>query len=65
MSDAFQLRATEGWQNLQAILQSTGERIPKRPRDADVPLEKGEPLAKRFAAFRLRDSLSPKLKGRA
>ena len=72
----FQLASTEGWQNLQAILQTTGERIPKRPRERDdilptAPIAKpppsstsitalpvrdsGEPLAKRFAAFRLNE----------
>lgn len=33
LADSFQLRSTEGWQTLQAILKSTGERIPKRRRD--------------------------------
>jgi nuclear protein localization family protein 4 len=38
LADSFQLRSTEGWQTLQAILQSTGERIPKRRReDLDDP----------------------------
>ncbi|KAM0255412.1 hypothetical protein ACHAQJ_005780 [Trichoderma viride] len=82
LADSFQLRSTEGWQTLQAILKSTGERIPKRLREYDeVPLatsssvsssplsssssfhpkapsvvgEPGEPLAKRFAAFRLNE----------
>ncbi|KAB5580446.1 nuclear protein localization protein 4 [Coniochaeta sp. 2T2.1] len=35
LAEMFQLRATTGWQTLQAILQSTGERNPKRFRDAD------------------------------
>jgi nuclear protein localization protein 4 homolog len=35
LADTYQLRSTEGWQTLQAILQSTGERIPKRPRESD------------------------------
>ncbi|KAH7022606.1 NPL4 family-domain-containing protein [Ilyonectria destructans] len=72
LSDTFQLRSTEGWQTLQAILQSTGERIPKRSRESDEALaasssslssssfqlpvrDSGEPLAKRFAAFRLNE----------
>ncbi|KAJ3482861.1 hypothetical protein NLG97_g7457 [Lecanicillium saksenae] len=33
LADSFKLRSTEGWQTLQAILKSTGERIPKRRRD--------------------------------
>ncbi|KAK7745303.1 nuclear protein localization protein 4 [Cytospora paraplurivora] len=33
LADAFQLKSTTGWQTLLAILQSTGERIPKRGRD--------------------------------
>ncbi|KAH7274486.1 nuclear protein localization protein 4, variant 2 [Fusarium solani] len=70
LADTFQLHSTEGWQTLQAILQSTGERIPKRQRECDddpqpsssstspFPLpvrDSGEPLAKRFAAFRLNE----------
>ncbi|KAJ9429136.1 NPL4 family protein [Fusarium oxysporum] len=70
LADTFQLRSTEGWQTLQAILQSTGERIPKRQREEDgAPSpsssssssfqnsirDSGEPLAKRFAAFRLNE----------
>ncbi|KAH7270321.1 NPL4 family-domain-containing protein [Fusarium redolens] len=70
LADTFQLRSTEGWQTLQAILQSTGERIPKRQREDDgAPSpsssssssfqnsirDSGEPLAKRFAAFRLNE----------
>lgn len=71
LADTFQLRSTEGWQNLQAILQSSGERLPKRRREHDSALaaalrpsslhksspasDTGEPLAKRFAAFRLNE----------
>ena len=35
LAEAFQLRATPGWQTLYIILQSTGERLPKRPRRFD------------------------------
>lgn len=35
LAEMFQLRSTTGWQTLQAILQSTGERNPKRARAAD------------------------------
>ncbi|RDA83581.1 hypothetical protein CP532_4769, partial [Ophiocordyceps camponoti-leonardi (nom. inval.)] len=60
LADSFQLRSTEGWQTLQAILQSTGERIPKRRRERRddnglAVLECGEPLTKRLAAFRLKE----------
>ncbi|PHH60331.1 hypothetical protein CDD81_1857 [Ophiocordyceps australis] len=66
VADSFQLRSTQGWQTLQAILQSTGERLPKRPRQPSIAPEPSqghsfvvcdpeEPLAKRFAAFRLKD----------
>jgi nuclear protein localization family protein 4 len=73
LSDTFQLRSTEGWQTLQAILQSTGERIPKRQREddgvsspsssssssyKDPTRDSGEPLAKRFAAFRLNERMT-------
>ncbi|OAA49469.1 NPL4 family protein [Metarhizium rileyi] len=77
LADSFQLRSTEGWQTLQAILQSTGERLPKRPRDGDGATsadssaydfktrhvgarDSGEPLTKRFAAFRLNERRTPK-----
>ncbi|KAF4510584.1 hypothetical protein G6O67_002461 [Ophiocordyceps sinensis] len=76
LADSFQLRSTEGWQTLQAILQSTGERIPtKRPRQdgagsspssQNPPVNgSGEPLAKRFAAFRLNERQSPMGRGAA
>ncbi|KAH7035287.1 NPL4 family protein [Microdochium trichocladiopsis] len=32
LADTYQLFSMPGWQTLEAILQSTGERIPKRPR---------------------------------
>ena len=35
LAEAFQLRSTTGWQTLRAILQSSGERLPKRPRPDD------------------------------
>ncbi|EGS23275.1 uncharacterized protein CTHT_0009420 [Thermochaetoides thermophila DSM 1495] len=71
LAESFQLRSTTGWQTLHMILQSTGERVPKRPRFSDnVPsssqdtqealggnnLDPGEPLAKRFAAVRLNEN---------
>ena len=34
LADSFQLRSTDGWQTLLMILQSAGERLPKRPRTA-------------------------------
>ncbi|KAF4121368.1 hypothetical protein GMORB2_2330 [Geosmithia morbida] len=77
LAGSLQLRSTEGWQNLLAILETTGERIPKRRRERDqqdaraaassptnsnsnsrnlpVSRDSGEPLAKRFAAFRLNE----------
>jgi nuclear protein localization family protein 4 len=36
LAESFQLRSTPGWQTLFAILQSTGERVPKRFRDAQA-----------------------------
>lgn len=66
LAESFQLRSTTGWQTLHMILQSTGERNPKRPRhcytdDGDDEVaalaedNTGEPLAKRFAAVRLNE----------
>jgi nuclear protein localization family protein 4 len=71
LADSFQLRSTTGWQTLQAILQSTGERIPKRPWEgvsggpsADQGAsalssqrrnDSDDHLAKRFAAVRLNE----------
>ncbi|KXX83088.1 Nuclear protein localization protein 4 [Madurella mycetomatis] len=66
LAESFQLRSTTGWQTLHMILQSTGERNPKRPRhcytddgdDEAAALAEdntGEPLAKRFAAVRLNE----------
>jgi len=63
LAEAFQLFSTDGWRTLIAILQSTGERPPKRFRggsSAVAPspsyqssVDNEEPLAKRFAAVRL------------
>ncbi|KAH7368964.1 nuclear protein localization protein 4 [Plectosphaerella cucumerina] len=84
LADSYQLRSTDGWQTLLAILQSTGEPIPMQrggggsgrkrswqpddgldaARSADhtpsggaTPVQRArdsqEPLAKKFAAFRL------------
>ncbi|KAK1690707.1 NPL4 family protein [Colletotrichum godetiae] len=74
LADNYQLRSTEGWRTLQAILQSTGERIPKRPRQSEGHPTSSElhdpsgrqsrtteePLAKRFAAFRLNERRPPR-----
>lgn len=75
LADAFQLKSTDGWQTLLAILQSTGERIPKRGREELMDLDRSsgssspsraphydpdtEHLAKRVAAVRL-NSTPPK-----
>lgn len=73
LADAFQLKSTDGWQTLLAILQSTGERIPKRGREELMDLDSSsgssspsrtphydpatEHLAKRVAAVRLNSTL--------
>ncbi|POS75441.1 NPL4 family protein [Diaporthe helianthi] len=73
LADAFQLKSTDGWQTLLAILQSTGERIPKRGREELMDLDRSsgssspsrilqydpdtEHLAKRIAAVRLNSTL--------
>ncbi|KAK7459259.1 nuclear protein localization protein 4 [Colletotrichum acutatum] len=76
LADNYQLRSTEGWRTLQAILQSTGERIPKRPRQSEGHPASSElhepsgrqsrtteePLAKRFAAFRLNERRPPRFR---
>ncbi|KAK3299011.1 NPL4 family-domain-containing protein [Chaetomium fimeti] len=35
LAESFQLRSTTGWKTLHMILQSTGERLPKRPRQSE------------------------------
>ncbi|KAG7292214.1 nuclear protein localization protein 4 [Staphylotrichum longicolle] len=80
LAESFQLRSTTGWQTLHMILQSTGERNPKRSRQSgdgdgggdpsplrrlDDPNDLQEPLAKRFAAVRLNgDQRRPTSPGR-
>lgn len=75
LADAFQLKSTTGWQTLLAILQSTGERLPKRDREEPMDLDSSsgssspsyaphydpatEHLAKRVAAVRL-NSIIPR-----
>ncbi|KAI0176259.1 polyubiquitin-tagged protein recognition complex, Npl4 component [Hypoxylon sp. FL1284] len=70
LADTYQLFSTPGWQTLEAILQTTGERPPNKrlrrssdeggrggaTRASASPMTKsGEPLAKRLAAVRLND----------
>ena len=49
LADGYQLLSTTGWATLLAILQSTGERPPKRP----SPAESDERLAKKVGRVRL------------
>jgi nuclear protein localization family protein 4 len=53
LADGYQLLSTTGWQNLLAILQSTGERPPKRPSPSDGDGGSTERLAKRVGGVRL------------
>ncbi|RKF65296.1 Nuclear protein localization protein 4 [Golovinomyces cichoracearum] len=48
-----QLKSTSGWNTLLAVLQSTGERPPKRPSPTDCDGSKSERLAKRIGEVRL------------
>ncbi|KAL2199639.1 NPL4 family-domain-containing protein [Corynascus similis CBS 632.67] len=42
LAESFQLRSTTGWQTLHMILQSTGERLPKRPRQSFDGINRGD-----------------------
>ncbi|KAK3996823.1 nuclear protein localization protein 4 [Cladorrhinum sp. PSN332] len=45
LAEQFQLRSTTGWQTLRMILESTGERHPKRPRYSDNNARSGQSAA--------------------
>ncbi|KAK4227203.1 nuclear protein localization protein 4, partial [Podospora fimiseda] len=45
LAEQFQLRSTPGWQTLHMILESTGERTPKRPRYSDNNARSGQSAA--------------------
>ncbi|KAI1003575.1 Nuclear protein localization protein 4 [Podosphaera aphanis] len=51
IADVKKLKNTPGWKTILAILESTGERPPKRPSDCDGP--NNERLAKRIGGVRL------------
>ncbi len=51
-SEGFQLTSAEGWKNVLAILNASGERPPKRPSHPDDNGQ-SERLAKRIGGVRL------------
>ena len=51
LADGYQLLSTPGWATLLAIIQSTGERPPKRPSPSEN--DGTERLAKRVGGVRL------------
>jgi nuclear protein localization family protein 4 len=53
LADGYQLLSTPGWATLLAILQTTGERPPKRPSPDDGDGSNTERLAKRVGGVRL------------
>lgn len=53
LADGFQLFSTPGWATLLAILQSTGERPPKRPSPSSVDGSGDDRLAKKIGDVRL------------